>query len=277
MSRVVAFIDTHIHPFIIREREMLVNKNACTIDNIVGKAKINGVKKMICIGTNEYDSRENIDLSLKYDELYAAIGIHPCDILSHEYADQLKSFISFACSVKEKTRKCVAIGEIGIDLYHSKNNVEVQKSFFKAQIECALFLNLPIIIHSRNASDEVFSVIREYVGQGIKGVVHCFSDGPDYALQWVEYGFVLGVGGTVTYPNNNKVRDAIRAVGIKNIVLETDSPFLSPQSVRGKVNDSSHIPLIAEYLSNFFGIPLFELAETVLKTTENVFPQIISK
>lgn len=270
MNTDIILIDTHIHPVTIMEKEEASRKTAFTIAMLLEEAKQKNIQKMICVGTNYEENIQNVAFAETYSELYAAVGLHPCDINLKFYHDDINKSINLIHATKKKTNKIIAIGEVGLDFYWPGFDEKIQEECFCRHIECAIELDLPIIIHSRNAADQTLNIIKRY--NKAKGVVHCFSEGPEHAEKWLEIGFYLGVGGSITYPANQKTRDAILLAGSKNIVLETDSPFLSPQGFRGQINKPHHTQTVAAYLAILFNIPIEELAKDFLQTTYKCFP-----
>jgi TatD DNase family protein len=185
------------------------------------------------------------------------MGLHPCSVTQTFEAeiDVIKEYFN--------EWKFLAIGEIGLDFYWDKTFTEQQYKAFRLQIEIALERDLPIVIHSRNATDECISVVKEY--PGVRGVFHCFSGNEEQAREVIESGFMLGIGGVVTFKNSG-LDKVIEKIGLAHVVLETDAPYLAPVPYRGKRNEPAYIPLIAEKLSTICNLPAEGVAEL---TTEN--------
>lgn len=265
------FIDTHCH------LEMLAHKGetvALTSEEIqqakifIDRAHANAVEKIITIGTSLVDSLNCIAIAQAFPNVYATVAIHPNDITSAWLADMkaLKALVA-----ARATNKIVAIGECGIDLYHNKETLILQKDVFRAHIDLALETGLPLSIHSRDAFDEILSVFDEYKNTQLKGVMHCFTGDCAFAHEVMRRGFFLGIGGTVTYPKNNTLRDVVKAVRLDRIVLETDAPFLAPQYKRGKENEPAEIKAIGEYLATVLDVDVNEVALTTTNNAEYVF------
>lgn len=196
---------------------------------------------------------------------YPMIGIHPCDVVA-DWEQQLME-------IKKAYKKDfhIAIGEIGIDLYWDKSLQKEQTTSFRAQIEWAKEEDLPIVIHCREAFDEIFEVLDEVNDERLYGIFHCFTGTKEQAEKIINYGgFKLGIGGVVTF-KNSKLGEAIQDIGLENLVLETDAPFLTPHPHRGKRNESAYIPLIAKKLSSLYGISEEKVGEITHKNALEVF------
>lgn len=205
-----------------------------------------------------YESCERVvDMAQKYPFMYAAVGVHPDEVgdLNEEKFARMKEFF--------KDEKVVAVGEIGLDYYWDKESHEMQKEWFIRQLDLARELNLPVNIHSRDAAQDTMEIVREY-GKGLDGVIHCYSYSKDMALEYVEMGYYIGVGGVVTFKNSRKLKETVEAIPLTSIVLETDCPYLAPEPYRGKRNNSSYIKYTAEEIARIKGAD----SEEVLKQTE---------
>ena len=150
-------------------------------------------------------------------------------------------------------------------------NIEQQKDGFKYQIELALENDLALVVHTRDAGEETLYCLEPYKDQGLRGTIHCFSENLTFAQQTLEWGFVLGIGGTVTYPKNDLLRSVVQAVGIESIILETDAPFLPPQIIRGKQNNPAQVRTIALYLADLLNLSLEEISNATTKNVQRIF------
>jgi TatD DNase family protein len=168
------------------------------------------------------------------------------------------------------SRKFVAIGEIGIDLYWDKTHLKEQQIAFRRQIQLAKQYKLPIVIHCRDAFDEIFEILEEEKSEDLFGIFHCFSGTYEQALRAISYNMKLGIGGVVTF-KNGKIDQFINQIDLKNIVLETDSPYLAPIPFRGKRNESSYIVNVADKLSVLYGLTLEEIVEQTTENSKTVF------
>ena len=191
-------------------------------------------------------------------------GLHPTDV-KENYKDELNFVVNTL-----KTNNYVAIGEIGIDLYWDKSFLKQQQEAFKFQIRLAIKHDLPIVIHCREAFDEIFEILDKENCDKLRGVFHCFTGTLEEAKRAIDLGFVLGIGGVVTFKNGG-IDKFLHQIDLKNIVLETDSPYLAPVPFRGKRNESSYIIYVLEKLSEIYGISKEKIAEITSKNAEKVF------
>jgi TatD DNase family protein len=253
----VNIIDTHTHLYLNQFKE--------DIDDVIARAKESGVQKFIfpAIDSSHFDSMHN--LKNKYpDEIYLMSGLHPTDV-KENYKDELDFVVNTL-----KTNNYVAIGEIGIDLYWEKYFLKQQQDAFKFQIRLAIKHDLPIVIHCREAFNEIFEVLDKENCDKLRGVFHCFTGTFEEAQRAIDLGFVLGIGGVVTFKNGG-IDKFLHKIDLKNIVLETDSPYLAPVPFRGKRNECSYIIYVLEKLSEIYGISKEKIAEITSKNAEKVF------
>ena len=250
-------IDTHTHLYLDQFKEDIVD--------VIARAKESGVQKFIfpAIDSSHFDDMH--DLKNKYPgSIYLMSGLHPTDV-KENYKDELDFVVNTL-----KTNNYVAIGEIGIDLYWEKSFLKQQQDAFKFQIRLAIKHDLPIVIHCREAFNEIFEILDKENCDKLRGVFHCFSGTFEEAQRAINLGFVLGIGGVVTFKNGG-IDKFLHKIDLKNIVLETDSPYLAPVPFRGKRNESSYIIYVLEKLSEIYGISKEKIAEITSKNAEKVF------
>ncbi len=247
-----SFTDSHCHIY----KEYYEN-----IDEIIKLAKENNVSRFINNGCNLESSKEVLNLCNIYDEMYGAIGIHPEDVLNYKEED-LK-FIEQNIT----NEKIIAIGEIGLDYYYTKENKEEQIKLFELQLNLAQKYNIPVIIHSRDATLDTINTLKKY---HVKGVIHSFSGSLETALEYIKMGYLIGVNGVITFKNAN-IKNVIQKLPLEKIVLETDSPYLTPEPFRGKKNSPSHIIQIAEFVSHLKNVSLDELARITNNNIDELF------
>ncbi len=250
-------IDTHTH--------LYLNQFKKDIDDVIARAKEIGIKKFIfpAIDSSHFNSMHN--LKNKYpNEIYLMSGLHPTDV-KENYKDELEFVVNSL-----NTHEYIAIGEIGIDLYWDKSFLKQQQEAFKFQIRLAIIHDLPIVIHCRDAFDEIFEILDKENCDKLRGVFHCFTGTLEEAQKAIDLGFVLGIGGVVTFKNGG-IDKFLNKIDLKNIVLETDSPYLAPVPFRGKRNESSFIIYVLEKLSEIYGISKEKIAEITSKNAEKVF------
>ncbi len=222
-----------------------------------------GIDYVINVGCDMKSSRESIKMAEKYDYIYAAVGVHPHDAenMKESDLDELRQMSSH--------KKVVAIGEIGLDFYYDNSPRDIQRYWFKRQLEIVKELNKPVIIHSRDASQETFDIIKE---SGVrKGVIHCYSGSAQMALDYVKMGFYIGVGGVVTFSNAKKLVEVVEAIQLEQILIETDSPYLSPIPNRGKRNDSRNLQFVVEKIAKIKDISPEKVANITKLNAKQLF------
>ena len=232
------FIDTHLH---------LVNENY-DIDSVIMRAKESNVNYLIVSGSDLFDNRLNKNLLSRFSNVFLSVGFHPS--CAKDVTDDDFLFLEEMISLD----KVVAIGEIGLDYHYGKTDREEQIRIFERQLEIAVKYNLPVVIHTRDAFYDTFNILKKY---SVRGVIHCFSGSLEVAKEYLSLGFYLGIGGVVTF-KNSKLKDIVKEIGLDKIVLETDSPYLSP--FRGEKNEPCNVKYIASFLSDLLGITLEEVA-----------------
>lgn len=246
------FTDTHSHIF---------NEYYDDIDKVIKEAHEVGVEKVIVSSTNYVNSKEIIELGKKYEEVFISLGVHPEDVL--EGFDKVEKLLEENLDNK----KLIAVGEIGLDYYYSKENKEKQIILFEKQLEFAEKHNLPVIVHSREATLDTITSLKKY---NVRGVIHCFSGSIETAKEYIKMGFYIGVGGVVTFKNTN-LKDVIKEIPVERILLETDSPYLSPEPYRGKQNSPKNVSVIANYISNIKCIEINNFSKCVEKNVNDLY------
>ncbi|SDG89758.1 TatD family hydrolase [Psychroflexus sediminis] len=232
---------------------------------VVQRAIDNNIKRFFIPAIDSDTTQAMYDLEKQFPEhMYLMMGLHPTSV-SETVEQELKH-------VEEELAKRTfyAVGEIGIDLYWDKGFFEAQRKAFKHQIKLAKKYKLPIVIHCREAFDEIFEVLEEEKGEDLCGIFHCFTGTKSQAEQAIRYNMKLGIGGVVTF-KNGKIDQFINEIDLKHIVLETDSPYLAPKPYRGKRNESLYILKVAEKLSELYGISLEEIARQTTQNSKDVF------
>jgi TatD DNase family protein len=250
-------IDTHTHLYL---KEFDTDR-----DEAVNRAVSSGVVKMLMPNIDT----QSVDLMLSAVNRYPdiclpMIGLHPTSV-KEDYLSQLDN-----CESLVTKHRFIAIGEIGIDLYWNKTFLKEQVIAFRRQIAFAIDTGLPVVIHSRESFPEVFSVLNEFEGKGLKGVFHAFSGNIKDAGKAIFMGFKLGIGGIVTFKNSG-LDIIVKETGLVNLILETDSPYLAPVPYRGKRNESSYICIINNKLAEIFGISAEEVASVTFANSSALF------
>lgn len=212
-------------------------------DALLSSMQENGIGWIVNVGASLKSTLASIKLAEKYPFVYAAAGVHPSE--TAELNEDNFAELGAQCLHK----KVVAVGEIGLDYYWDEPSQETQRLWFARQLELARAVKKPVIIHSRDAAQDTYDMLKAHRAEEIGGVIHCFSYSAEMAQAYVQMGFYIGVGGVVTFKNGRKLKEVVEAVPIERIVLETDSPYLAPEPNRGRRNSSLHIPYIAQRIA----------------------------
>lgn len=222
-------------------------------DKLLSSMKDNGIGHIVNVGANLDTTRRTLLLTDKYDFIYGAAGVHPCDV--NELNET--NFKEIEEAAVEK--KIVAIGEVGLDYYWKETDRKIQKIWFERQIELAKKIKLPLIIHSRDACKDTYDILKASNSKETGAVIHCFSYGVETARDYLNMGFYLGIGGVITFNNAKKLREVVEFTPLDRILTETDCPYLSPVPFRGKRNSSLHLPYVIK-----------EIAEIKKKSVEEI-------
>lgn len=248
------YIDTHCH---------LSLEDYDDIDLVIKENRESGIDKIIVSGCTKESILESINLANTYDDIFLTIGFHPSEASIITDHDLL--------FLKEKileNNKVIGIGEIGLDYHYGKEDMKKQKELFRKQMELADELQLPVVIHSRDATKDTIEILKEY--PNVQGDIHCFSGSVETAQIYISMGYYLGIGGVVTFKNSNLFK-VVEAVGIDHILLETDAPYLTPEPFRGKLNSSKYISIIAKRIAEILTISEEIVAEKTLFNTKTLF------
>lgn len=233
------YFDTHVH---------LNSEKYEDVNIIIKNAVENGVKKMIVVGYDLPTSQKAVEIASNFDFIYAAVGIHPSEVKNAKMSD----FEAIERLLQHK--KVVAVGEIGLDYHWDKDNKGVQKEFFVKQLMLAKKYNLPIIIHSRDAANDTYEVLYQYQNCYKKGIMHCYSYSLKMAYKFITLNLKLAFGGALTFLNSKENKKVVENIDIKNLLVETDSPYLTPHPHRGKTNEPKYIHLVVEEISKIKNI-----------------------
>jgi TatD DNase family protein len=246
-------IDTHSHIF----KEYYDN-----IEAVLNRAKENGVEKVVVAADNIKSCYEVIENSKKYNNYYFCLGIHPEDV-----DDDFSELVKIIEENKDNP-KFVAIGEIGLDYYWTKDTKEKQLALLEEQLKLADKYNKPVIIHSREATKDTIDTLKKY--PNVIGDIHCFSGSLETAQIYLKMGFYIGVGGVITFKNAN-IKDVIKEIPLDRLLLETDSPFLAPVPKRGETNEPANVKYVAEFLAELKEIELEELSKITESNVNTLF------
>lgn len=246
-------IDTHIHL-----NDKAYNDN---LDQIINEAINTGINKMVVIGYDYESSKKAIEISEKYNNIYAMVGLHPSEVdkETDTNLNWLKDFL--------KHEKVIGIGEIGLDLYWTKEYKQLQIEYFEKQLKLSLEYNVPVNIHSRDAIELTYQILSK---DNYKGIIHCFSGSLEMANKFIKKGYLIGIGGVVTFKNTN-LKEVVKNIPMEFIVTETDGPYLAPTPYRGKLNKPEYIKIICEEISNIKNITIEEVEKQIDENVYNLF------
>ena len=250
-------IDTHVH----LNAEQYVND----LDEVIERARENGIEKIVVIGCDRPTIERTMELIDEHEDIYGVIGWHPVDAIDCtdedlEWIEQLS-----------KHEKIVGIGEMGLYYHWDKSPKDVQKDLFKKQIELAKRVNLPIIIHNREATEDCVAILKEMHAEEIGGIMHAFSGDESVADEIIDMNFYVSLGGPVTFKNAQLPKDIAVHVPIDRLLVETDAPYLTPHPYRGKRNEPAYVKLVAEKIAELRQISYEELARTTSENAKRLF------
>ncbi|ALS75532.1 hydrolase TatD [Planococcus rifietoensis] len=246
------YIDTHVH--------LNADQYDEDLQEVIDRALNSKVEKMVVIGFDRKTIKRAIELAEQYDFIYAVVGWHPVDAIDCtdedlEWIEQLAAH-----------EKVVGIGETGLDYHWDKSPRDIQQQVFRKQIQLAKRVKLPIIIHNREATEDVLTILREEDAQEVGGVMHCFGGSVETAQESIKMNFMISLGGPVTFKNAKKPKEVAAEIPLEHLMIETDAPYLAPHPYRGKRNEPSYMPLVAEEIARLKELPVETVAEA---TTEN--------
>ncbi|MGE6261221.1 TatD family hydrolase [Heyndrickxia sporothermodurans] len=235
------------------------------LEGVISNAKEAGISNMVVVGFDRPTINKAIELVEKYDFLYASIGWHPVDAIDMTEQDLLW--------IEELTAhpKVVALGEMGLDYHWDKSPKEIQKVVFRKQIKLAKKVKLPIIIHNREATQDIVDILKEEDAKEVGGIMHCFSGSPEIAKECIDMNFYISLGGPVTFKNAKKPKEVALEIPLSHLLIETDCPYLAPHPFRGKRNEPAFVKLVAQQIAEIKGISLEEVADQTTKNAKRLF------
>jgi len=266
-------VDTHCHLSMLINKEdiqTLSHADYQAVADIIHQAREHNVTHLMTISTTLASVYDNITYAQAFDAVSCAAGLHPCDY-GHNWRQEI-SYIRQLLDDPHYAGYISAIGECGLDFHHPGYDAEEQKAVFQEQIELALSYDLPIVVHSRKATQEALRVIEPYIQDGIRGVIHCYGGDASLAKDICNrFGFYVGIAGPITYPKNDGLRDAVAQIGLEHILLETDAPFLPPQKIRGKKNHPLYVQTIAQEVARVLDLPENHIVEVTSNNASHLF------
>jgi TatD DNase family protein len=249
-------IDSHCH----LDYEPLIND----INKILINAKKNNITHLLTIGTSLESSKKVLEIVEKYENIYGAIGIHPNSTTSH--LNDLDKLID----IRKKSKKIISFGETGLDYFYKKSEKKDQIFSFEKHIEFAISEKIPVIIHTRDADADTISIIKKYYAK-TKFLIHCFTGSLDFAKNLLDLECLISFSGIITFKKSSDLRNVVKYVPMEKMLIETDSPYLSPDPLRGKSNEPANVKIVAENIALIKGISLEEVANLTTKNFKNFF------
>ncbi len=251
------FIDTHVH--------LNADQYEEDLQDVINRALEAKVEKMVVIGFDRKTIERTMELIEQYDFVYGVIGWHPVDAIDCTQED-LEWIEELAAHPK-----IVGIGETGLDYYWDKSPKDVQQALFRKQIQLAQKIDLPIIIHNRDATGDVVNILREENAASVGGVMHCFSGSVETARECIAMNFMISLGGPVTFKNARLPKEVATDIPLEHLMIETDAPYLAPHPYRGKRNEPAFVPLVAEEIARLKGLTIEEIAQATTDNAKNFF------
>lgn len=251
------FIDSHAH---LDDERFDEDR-----DEIIKSLKENDVELVLNPGSDLNTSKNSVLLSEKYSCIYAAVGCHP-----HDSKDMTEDTIEIFRNMA-KNEKVLAIGEIGLDYYYDNSDRETQKKWFREQIKLARELDMPYIVHDRDAHEDIMRIMKEEKYDGSRGILHCFSGSVEMAREFIKMGFLISLGGPVTFKKSKTPKLVAAEIPLEHILIETDSPYLSPEPFRGKRNQSAYVKYVAEEIAKIRNITVHEVSKQTNKNFKMLF------
>ncbi|KIY23422.1 MULTISPECIES: TatD family hydrolase [Mesobacillus] len=249
--------DTHVH--------LNAEQYDEDLQEVIDRALAEGVTNMVVVGFDEGTIKKAMELAENYDFLYASVGWHPVDAIdmTEEHLTWLKELASHP--------KVVALGEMGLDYHWDKSPKDIQKEVFRKQIRLAKEVKLPIIIHNRDATADIMTILKEENAEEVGGIMHCYSGSVETALECIDMNFYISLGGPVTFKNAKKPKEVAEAIPMERLLIETDCPYLTPHPFRGKRNEPAYVKLVAEQIAELKGLTLAEVAGETAENAKKLF------
>jgi TatD DNase family protein len=249
-------IDSHCH----LDYDPLINN----IDQVLLNAKKNNISKLLTIGTSLESSKKVLEIVEKYENIYGAIGIHP-----NSTTNKLND-LNDLVNIKKKSKKIIAFGETGLDYFYKRSEKKDQLYSFEKHIEFAISERVPVIIHTRGADEDTISIVKKYFGK-TKFLIHCFTGNLDFVKNLLNLECLISFSGIITFKKSTDLRSVVKYVPMEKMLIETDSPYLSPDPFRGKSNEPANVKIVAENIAIIKGISLDEVANLTTKNFKNFF------
>ena len=239
------------------------------LDNVISRSKENGISNILSINTNPIEFDDHINLIKKYNNIHISYGIHPQEVTDRSIFsfDDLENKLS-------TNYQLIGLGETGLDYYHSDNYKINQIKIFESHIEASKKFDLPLIIHQRNSENEIIEILNKYKKDNLNIVFHCFTGSKKLLNFCLDNNYFISLSGIITFKNANQLRETIKNISLNHLLVETDSPYLAPVPMRGKINEPSYIKHIIDYLSEFFSLSSIELSQITDKNFYKLFSRV---
>ncbi|AND37683.1 MULTISPECIES: TatD family hydrolase [Cytobacillus] len=251
------FFDTHAHLNAEQYNEDL--------QEVIDRALDEGISNIVVVGFDRPTIEKAMELTEKYDFIYASVGWHPVDAIDMT-EDDLRWIEELSSHPK-----VVALGEMGLDYYWDKSPKDIQQEVFRKQIRLAKKVKLPIVIHNRDATADIVEILKEEGAGEVGGIMHCFSGSPEIAKECVDMNFFISLGGPVTFKNAKKPKEVADVIPLEKLLIETDCPYLTPHPFRGKRNEPSYVKLVAEQIAEIKGLSVEEVAQATTENAKKLF------
>jgi TatD DNase family protein len=252
------FVDSHCHLDKLNYDELHDG-----IQDVLNKAKAANVEQLLSVGVTLDSFPAMMELIKPYPQIKASCGVHPLDVESDFCLEQFKRYVA--------DKRVVAVGETGLDYHYQPETAELQKRRFEQQVEVAVDVNKPLIIHTRNARQDTLDILRNGHAERCGGVIHCFTEDLPFAQAAMELGFYISISGIVTFRQAKELKEVVRQLPLERLLIETDSPYLAPIPHRGKENQPAYVVEVAAYIAQLKGVSLSEVAEKTTKNYHNLF------
>lgn len=235
------------------------------LEEVLARAKAAGVTNMVVVGFDRPTIKRTMELIDQYEHIYGCIGWHPVDAIDMKEEDLLW------IEELSKHPKIVALGEMGLDYHWDKSPKEIQKEVFRKQIQLAKKVSLPIVIHNREATEDIINILKEEHAEEVGGIMHCFSGSPEIAKECIKMNFYISLGGPVTFKNAKKPKEVAKEIPLQYLLIETDCPYLTPHPFRGKRNEPQYVKYVAEEIAQIKGVTYEELARITTNNAKRIF------
>jgi TatD DNase family protein len=251
------FFDTHAHLNAEQYNEDL--------QEVIDRALDEGISNIVVVGFDRPTIEKAMELTEKYDFIYASVGWHPVDAI-----DMTEDDLQWIEELSSHP-KVVALGEMGLDYYWDKSPKDIQQEVFRKQIRLAKKVKIPIVIHNRDATADIVEILKEEGAGEVGGIMHCFSGSPEIAKECVDMNFFISLGGPVTFKNAKKPKEVADVIPLEKLLIETDCPYLTPHPFRGKRNEPSYVKLVAEQIAEIKGLSVEEVAQATTENAKKLF------